>query len=145
VKTAVRCCGVIGFSDRLPLNSVRFKYFLNLVIISDVTEPAVEFGEKNHVKVVSTDTIEQTDELFPSCEFLPGSQSLIDESINKNHVIDFDELIEESVLRFQSVTMKDLTVMGTTYIFNNTQAEEFRLRSEVCTVHKKPSFYCKKA
>lgn len=145
VQTAVCGGGVIGLRDRLPLDSVRFKYFLNLVIISDIAEPAVELGEKNHVKVVSTDTIEQTDELFSSREFLPGSQSLIDESINKNHVIDFDELIEQSILRFQSVTVKDLTVMGTTYIFNNTQAEEFRLRSEVCTIHKNLLSAVKKA
>jgi hypothetical protein len=85
---------------------------------------------------VSTDTIKKSDKFLPASEFLSGSQGLVDESINQHHAIHFDELIEESVLRFQSVTMKNLTVMGTTYIFNNTQAEEFRLRSEVCTIHK---------
>ena len=136
VQTAVCGGGVVGLRDRLPLNSVLFKYLLNFVIVSDVPEPTVKFCEQNHVKAARADTIKKADKFLPASEFLPSSQGLVDESVNQHHAIHFDELIEESVLRFQSVTVKDLTVMGTTYIFNNTQAEEFRLRSEVCTIHK---------
>ena len=136
VQAAVRGGSVVGLRDRLPLDSVCFKYLLNFVIVSDVPEPTVKFCKENHVEAVSTDTIKKPDKFLPASEFLPGSQGLVDESVNQHHAIHFDELIEESVLCFQSVTVKDLTVMGTTYIFNNTQAEEFRLRSEVCTIHK---------
>ena len=145
VQAAVRGGGVVGLRDRLPLDSVCFKYLLNFVIVSDVPEPTVKFCKENHVEVVSTDTIKKPDKFLPASEFLPGSQGLVDESVNQHHAIHFDELIEESVLRFQSVTVKDLTVMGTTYIFNNTQAEEFRLRSEVCTIHKNLLSAVKKA
>lgn len=145
VQTAVCGGGVVGLCDRLPLDSVLFKYLLNFVIVSDVPEPTVKFCEQNHVKAARADTIKKADKFLPASEFLPGSQGLVDESVNQHHAIHFDELIEESVLRFQSVTVKDLTVMGTTYIFNNTQAEEFRLRSEVCTIHKNLLSAVKKA
>ena len=76
VQAAVRGGGVVGLRDRLPLDSVCFKYLLNFVIVSDIPEPTVKFCKENHVEVVSTDTIKKPDKFLPASEFLPGSQGL---------------------------------------------------------------------
>jgi len=120
VKPPVRGGGVIGFRHGLPLHMIRFKDFLNLVIVCDIPKPAVELRENNQVEVMALYTVQQPDKFLPLRVFLPGGQGFIDERVHKDKMILQDKVVKDFILRVKGVAVKHLVFMAASDILSDT-------------------------
>ena len=120
------CCGsIIGFGDSLPLHLIRFKDFLNAVIVGNIPEPSVQLGEQNQVKVMTLHTIKKPDEFLALCVSLASCQSFIDKGVHKHKMIPDNEVIQNLILCFQRITMKDLVIVRASDIFADAHSVQF--------------------